>query len=142
MVLFAVLTVMVATLAACGDDGGVEVADPWARASAQTQDAGAVYMTISSSEGDNLVGVAVDPSVAAKAELHETTMAEDGLMSMSQVTAIPVPTGGEVKLEPGGYHVMLMKLAEPLVDGNEITVTLTFETAGDMEVKATVEENR
>jgi copper(I)-binding protein len=107
------------------------------------QNAGAVYMTIVAGESsDQLIGVAVEDSVAMKAEIHETTTVEDGdgqsMMTMQQVSLIDVPAEGEAVLEPGGYHVMLMQLAEPLVDGDEFTVTLTFEEAGDVEVLAEV----
>ena len=100
-------------------------------------------MTIAGGESsDRLTAAAVDESVAMKAEIHETTMAvgDDGqeMMAMQQVSSIDVPAGGDAVLEPGGYHIMLMQLAEPLVDGNEFTVTLTFEEAGDIEIVAEV----
>lgn len=126
-----------------GTSDGLAVNDVWARASAGMQNAGAVYMTIVAGESsDQLIGVAVEDSVAMKAEIHETTTVEDGdgqsMMTMQQVSLIDVPAEGEAVLEPGGYHVMLMQLAEPLVDGDEFTVTLTFEEAGDVEVLAEV----
>jgi len=134
-----IVVAMLAVLSAgCADaSGDVTIVDPWARASASMQSAGAVYMTIDGGDiADELVGVAVPESVAMVAELHEATMVQndDGgtMMGMQQVTSIAVPAGGTVALEPGGYHVMLMQLAEPLVDGTEFTITLTFEQAGDI----------
>jgi copper(I)-binding protein len=78
-----------ALLAACGDDddsdadgttptgsaAAVEITDAWARTSPAMATAGAVYMQIENAgeADDALIGVAVDPSVAATAELHETT---------------------------------------------------------------------
>lgn len=128
-------------LASCSTTGSVEVNDVWARTSASTQNAGAVYLTITGGdEADALIGVSVDPSVAAMAELHESMMDDEGMMMMQPVASLPVPTDGEVKLEPGGYHVMLMQLAEPLTAGSEFTVTVTFESAGDMELTAEVRD--
>lgn len=131
----AMLAVMAASCAS--DSGDVAIENPWARASASMQNAGAVYMTIEGGDvADELIGVAVPESVAMVAELHEATMVQndDGetMMGMQQVMSIAVPAGGTVALEPGGYHVMLMQLAEPLVDGTEFTITLTFEQAGDI----------
>lgn len=128
----------------CGGTGDeLAVSEVWSRASASMQNAGAVYMNIAGGESsDRLIAVAVDESVAMKAEIHETTMAEgdDGqeMMAMQQVSSIEVPADGQAVLEPGGYHIMLMQLVEPLVDGGEFTVTLTFEEAGDIEVVAEV----
>ena len=136
------LIAMAALAAGCGGDDGIEISDPWARASANMQNAGAVYLTIhGGSEADVLTGVSVSSDVAGVAEVHETTMGDDGAMAMHQVAGIDVPADGEVRLEPGGYHVMLMQLSEPLEAGAEFDVTLTFENAGDVEVTATVRES-
>ena len=59
--------------------------------------------------------------------------------SMQQVSAIEVPAGGEVALEPGGLHLMLMELAKPLETGDKFSVTLELadgeELAVDVEVR-------
>ena len=141
----ALMAVVVMVFAACGDDGtddGIEIGDPWARSSAMVQNAGAAYMTITAGEaGDTLIGASVDSSVAAMAELHESSMDDEGMMSMSAVESIPVPANGSVSLEPGGYHVMLMDLAAPLESGAEFEITLEFETAGEITVTVEVRES-
>jgi hypothetical protein len=127
---------------ACGSDGGIEIEDAWARTSAGMQSAGAVYMTINGGdEADTLVGASVDSSVAAMTEVHETTMGDDDQMTMQEVEGIEIPADGSVSLEPGGYHIMLMQLAEPLETGAEFTVTLSFEDAGDVDVTVEVRED-
>lgn len=75
----------------------------------------------------------------------ETTMAGgmgDGgeSMTMQPVDSIELPAGETVKLEPGGYHIMLLDLVEPLEVGQEIELTLSFEVAGDRTVTAEVRE--
>lgn len=137
----AVVVGVALAVSACGGSSDPEVKDAWARTSAQSQENGAVYMTITGGDSaDRLVKASVSSDVAAMAQVHQTSM-EDGVMKMSEVDAIDVPADGEVTLEPGGYHVMLMQLAEPLVSGEEIEVTLTFEDAGDIEVTAEVRDN-
>ena len=141
-----IIGIAIAILAtACSGAGSPEVTDAWARTSANMQEAGVVYMTISGgSDDDSLSGAAVDPTVAARAELHETTMheGEDGLemMMMTPLSSIAVPAGDDVVFEPGGYHVMLFQLAEPLVTGAEFTLTLDFEKAGDKVVTVAVRD--
>lgn len=131
---------------ACGSGSGdLTVGDGWARASASMQNAGAGYMMIAGGDsGDQLVGVSVDSSVAAMAELHETSMimSDDGtdMMSMQMISSISIPANGEVALEPGGYHVMMMNLTEPLVVGSEFVITLTFENAGDIDITVEVRD--
>jgi copper(I)-binding protein len=53
-----------------------------------------------------------------------------------------VAAGKPTELKPGGYHVMLMELKQPLKEGETVPVMLTFEDkAGKrqtVEVKAPV----
>jgi hypothetical protein len=143
---FVLVVALAVGVTACGSGGGdLAVGDGWARASASMQNAGAGYMVITGGDSaDQLVGVTVDSSVAAMAELHETSMimSDDGsdMMTMKQVSSISIPANGEVPLEPGGYHVMMMNLTEPLVVGSEFVITLTFENAGDIDITVEVRD--
>lgn len=149
-------------VAACGSDdpdtagttapatGEVTVEKAWARTSPMMSTAGAAYMVITSPTTDRLVGAAVDASIAATAEIHETTMGGDmggdmgstptseAPMMMREVDGVDLPAGTAVAFEPGGYHVMLLDLAEPLEVGTTFTLTLTFEQAGTRDVTVTV----
>lgn len=123
--------------------GDLSIAGAWARTSPMMTSAGAAYFEVTNfgDADDELVSVAVDASVAAMAELHNTTMGEDGMMTMSHVESIPVPAGETVALQPGGYHVMLMELAKPLEKGEGVELTLTFRDAGETVVKAEVRDD-
>ncbi len=100
---------------------------------------GAVFMTLVNDglEDDRLLSAQTD--VAETVEIHQTTM-EDEVMKMQQVAAIEVPGGGQVVLEPGGYHVMLIGLHDDLVEGDRFSVTLTFEKSGVLVVEAQVRQ--
>lgn len=136
-----VLVAVALVLGACGGGGEVQVSDVWARSSAGVQNAGAVYMVIDAGDTtDRLVGVAVGSEVAAMAQLHESSMDDAGAMSMSRVEAIDLPSGASVQLAPGGLHIMLMELAEPLSAGAEFELELLFENAGSMVVVVEVRE--
>ncbi|MBK9180552.1 MAG: copper chaperone PCu(A)C [Acidimicrobiales bacterium] len=83
----------------------------------------AVYLVIRNAgdADDTLVGASTD--VAARAELHRSTM-QDGLMTMEPVSGgIPLPAGTDVVLEPGGLHVMLFDV-QALDEGDTLTLTL------------------
>lgn len=117
----------------------IVVEDAWARPSPMMAGNGAAYMVIRNTGNvdDALIGAASD--VAETVELHETTM-EGDMAGMHPVEAIPVPAGGSVSLEPGGYHVMLIGLKQELQPGQTITLTLTFEKAGQITVQAEIRE--
>lgn len=120
----------------------VTVTGAWARTSPKSAANGAVYLTLESSAADALVKASVDPSVAAMVEIHETKMVDSsGEMTMSPVDRIEIPAGGPVELKPGGYHIMLMKLAAPLQSGSTIEVTLTFDKAAPQTLQVEVRDD-
>ena len=97
------------------------------------------YMGISN-EGDHpdtLIGVEV--GFAAKAMLHTTEFSADGVASMKHVEALEIPAGDTVVLEPGGYHIMLMGLSQPLTEGDMLPATLIFEQGGRVEIEFMVD---
>ncbi|NCX06467.1 MAG: copper chaperone PCu(A)C [Actinobacteria bacterium] len=100
----------------------------WARTSPMESTVGVVYMNITPSADDALVGASVDMAIAGMTQVHETTTAADGSMGMQEIASIPMTAGTPLALVPGGFHIMLMKLAKPLETGTSIAVTLTFES--------------
>jgi hypothetical protein len=100
----------------------------WARTSPMESTVGVVYMNITPSADDALVGASVDMAIAGMTQVHETTTAADGSMGMQEIASIPMTAGTPLALVSGGFHIMLMKLAKPLETGTSIAVTLTFES--------------
>ena len=103
--------------------GQIQVKVAWARATPGKAENGAAYLTILSPARDRLTEVSTP--VAEKAELHNMTT-EGGVMKMRAVQALAMPAGKSVELAPGGYHVMLMDLGQPLKEGEKVPLTLTF----------------
>ncbi len=116
------------------------VSDVWSRATASQAQAGAVFLTIKGGEtDDSLISGSVASTIAERVELHTHSHdADTGVMRMRPVSMIDVPAGETVTLRPGGLHIMLMGLAEPLSEGADIPLTLTFEHAGEVTAVATV----
>jgi len=119
-----------------------QTADPqitaaWARATPGAAQTAAAYVTMVSAAGDRLT--AVSTPAAQKAELHTMTM-DGNVMKMRQVDAIDLPPGQTVTLKPGGYHIMLTGLAQPLTEGQTFPLTLTFAKAGAQQVTVTVQK--
>ncbi|MEF8698081.1 MAG: copper chaperone PCu(A)C [Candidatus Accumulibacter sp. UW25] len=102
----------------------VEVKAPWVRGTVASQQATGAFMEITSKSGAALVG-ASSPT-AGVSEIHEMTMA-GGVMRMRAVPRLELPAGKPVQLGPGGYHVMLMKLKQPLKKGDVVPLTLQIE---------------
>lgn len=117
--------------------GDLTVQQPWTRAAGQGA-TGAGFLAISNrgAAADRLLSAS---SPAARAmELH--TMIRDGdVMRMRPVEAIDVPGGQTVTLRPGGLHLMLIGLSQPLREGESVPVVLRFERAGPVQVALTVQ---
>jgi copper(I)-binding protein len=127
-----------ATLAQDITAGTLTIGHPWARATVGTSRPGGAYLTITNKGAapDRLTGA--ESPVAERVELHRSSM-EDGVMRMTPVKVIEVPAGGKVALEPGGYHLMLMGLKQPLAAGSKVPLTLVFERAGRVAVELAIE---
>lgn len=130
-----VLLCLAATSAAA--NGGLEVSGAWSRATPPTLETGAVYLEIRNPgrRDDTLEGVRTDR--APQAELHRSST-EGGQARMEHTPRARIPAEGEVRFAPGGRHVMLMGLEEPLTEGERFPLTLVFERAGEIEVEVTV----
>ena len=106
----------------------------WASAAGRTA---SVYFIVSNGDGadDALVGasssLAERVSIRAPEEVASTTV-------MRAVDAVPIPAGGEVSFEPGGYDVQLRGLGARLHSGSTIELRLEFEHAGSIAVTAGV----
>jgi copper(I)-binding protein len=93
-----------------------------------------------------LLTASVPETVAAGAEIHETTTAsvEGGsseAAAMREVEeGVALPAGARVSFAPGGQHVMLVGLGRPLLVGEEFDLTLEFDHAGSVTVGVTVAE--
>ncbi|RTL18229.1 MAG: copper chaperone PCu(A)C [Burkholderiales bacterium] len=101
--------------------------DPWVRATVPGQQATGLFVELRSPTDARLVG-GTSP-VANSVEIHEMRM-DNGVMRMRAVPALPLPAGQSVKLSPGGYHLMLTGLKQPLKAGDTLAVTLTIERDG------------
>jgi periplasmic copper chaperone A len=116
----------------------VTVSQAWARASAGAATTGAAYVTLTGGASDDTL-IGVSAPVADTVQVHESS-SEGGVMRMRQVTAgVPVPAGKTVVLRPGGYHIMMIGLHQPLVAGHGFPLTLTFAHAAPVTVPVTVQ---
>ncbi|GAB1233548.1 copper chaperone PCu(A)C [Ferrigenium sp. UT4] len=113
----------------------VKVGDAWSRATAPGQDSGMVQAVITSKKAAQLVGASC--KCAASVELH-SMVTEGGVMKMRQVEAIDLPAGEAVDMGAQGYHLMLIGLKKPLVEGKKIALTLRLRQANGKEKKVKV----
>lgn len=92
----------------------------------------AAYLVIRNSTSRDYVITNVSTPVAGGAEVHRHIY-EDGMHKMRPASHVRVSAGGNLKFEPGGYHVMLFDLNEPLTPGESIILTFEFDDGSELQ---------
>ena len=117
----------------------VTLADGWVKAA----DSGmsAAFGRLTNEGAEDATVISATTAASTELELHETVANETGEMVMREVDGgFVVPAGGSRDLAPGGDHIMLMDLVEPLQAGDEVTFTLTFADGSTSEFTAPVKD--
>lgn len=140
------------TLTACGSSasgspadgsdsssaGDLAVVDPWVKSA----DSGmtAAFGTLTNDGDADVVVTGVSSEASPTMELHETVSGDGGMQMRQKEGGFTVPAGGEVALTPGGNHLMLMDVAQPLRPGEEVTFTLELADGTTTDFDAVVKE--
>jgi copper(I)-binding protein len=134
------VAIVVGGIAAAETDsaGGLQIVNPWTRATPGGATVGAGYLTITNMgpDTDRLIGGSL--AAASRIELHTMAM-ENGIAKMRPLSSVEIKPGATVEFTPGGMHVMFVGLKQPLKQGQTLKGTLVFEKAGTVPVEFTVQ---
>ena len=144
--LLAMLILIGGSLSASGHGyrlDNIKIVYPWAMSIApslthDTSGAGYLVLRNTGDKPDKLLSAST--AIASKVELRFSDKTSDPSIAR-QTNAIEIPAGGEVRLQPGGSHLMLMGLKQPLKEGGHFSVVLHFEHAGTIAVDMFVQSN-
>ena len=142
-----VLAVLLAATTAVGctqDIGGSEGTDLSVRGVRVDRPANpsvaAVRLTIENETDTGDALIAVSSPDATRASVHRSVVDDAGRSTMEPVDRLEVPAETTIEFAPGGLHVMLDEPTRDLQVADEITLTFTFENAGDHTMSAPVVE--
>ncbi len=101
-----------------------------------------VYMEIVNPTDTDDVLIKASSPIAKKVLLQYTHNYGEGINTMRPLPKqeIRIPAKSIVKLKPGGIHLMLSRLNQPLKLGMEIPVKLTFKNSPALYVKAVIHQ--
>ena len=122
--LFAIALTLVSSASGASDT--LIVSDAWVRATPPGKMMTAGYASLENVSKDVITITGVSAEVAGHTSLHETRIERDR-STMRPVAKLSIKAGERVSLKPGGLHIMLMKLSEPLTDGQSIDICLELE---------------
>jgi len=97
----------------------------------------AAYFSIQnrSDKSQILVGAVAD--FATKAEIHNHILVND-MMRMQQQSEVVIQPGETVQFAPGGLHIMLFGLKQPLLEGQSVTFSLQTKEGESISITANV----
>lgn len=120
-----ILLLFTACISFMGNTAELVMTDGWARASIPGAANGAAYLSLKNTGDDAVTLVGMSSEVAKVTELH-THIHADGMMRMEHVPSKVIPPGESLIMQPGGYHVMLMGLKQPLQENGTLYIVLDF----------------
>ena len=120
------------------DASAVQIADAVCRPTPVGRQATGCYLTLPAPQDDRLVSVA--SPVAGRIEIHESRMESNMMMMRELKEGMPLPAGQKVELKPGGNHIMLLSVTEPLRTGDTVPLVVPFASAPPAEITATVDQ--
>jgi periplasmic copper chaperone A len=115
---------------------GLVVQDAWIRQPPGT-DVAAAYLTLRNPTSKPITIVGIESSVAEHAMIHETKT-EGGQSRMRPHEQLVVAPGETLKFEPGGLHVMLHGMKQPVAVGQSISLVLLLADGSKIPVPAVV----
>lgn len=120
------------------EPGKLTIVDVRARPAPLAGGTGAVYFTVLNGLDSDVQLVSASSPAAHVVETHET-VAENGVMKMIPLPeGYTVPAGEALALKPGGKHIMLIDLVEPLAPGDTVNLTVNFDNGESMELTVPV----
>ena len=126
-------------------DDKLEIDDAWIAEAPPASTVMAAYMEIENETGQDRQAVSMQCDEFAGAGFHRT-VEKDGMARMEHQQVLNIPAHSELKLEPGGYHIMLFDPARHLLAGDKTNCSMKFDdgtTIGiDLEIrKSSVEDH-
>ena len=137
---FALITLLLISTATYGNDAieKLMIDNPTYKTTPPGIENSAAYFNIMNHSHKDIQLMGASSDVAKITEIHEHTMS-NGTMKMQKVQSITIPAHSSIVFEPGGYHIMLIGVKQPIQTGDKASITLMFDNGKTkvVEVKAT-----
>ncbi|GAB3243556.1 copper chaperone PCu(A)C [Kineosporia babensis] len=118
----------------------LNIADQWVKTADAKAGMTAIFGTITNTGDQDVVVESAKTSASDTTELHEMVMKGNEMIMQEKEGGFTVPAGGEHELAPGGDHLMVLNMTEPIEAGDEVTVRLTLGDGSTQEFTALAKE--
>ncbi len=123
LILMICLSVVAQALAQTSTVTSISIEHPWARATPAGARTGAAYVTLVNhgATADRLIRASTP--VAEKVQVHQE-IDDNGVMKMRELPVVDIGPGAALTFKPGGTHMMIIGLKQPLKKGQTFLLTL------------------
>jgi copper(I)-binding protein len=97
----------------------------------------AAYFSVQNSSDTDQILIGASADFATKAEIHNHILVDD-MMRMQQQSEVVIKPGETVQFAPGGLHIMLFGLKEPLLEGQSVAISLQTQDGESIIITANV----
>jgi copper(I)-binding protein len=97
----------------------------------------AAYFSVQNSSDTSQILVGASADFATKAEIHNHILVDD-MMRMQQQSEVVIQPGESVHFSPGGLHIMLFGLKQPLSEGQSVSISLQTKAGESIIITANV----
>lgn len=104
----------------------IDISNAYAKATPPNAKNSAAFMMIKNNTDKDISLVSATNSFSDVTEIH-THIHENGMKKMIQVPKIDIKANSTTELKPGGLHIMFMGIKRPMVVGDSVKMTLTFD---------------
>jgi copper(I)-binding protein len=111
----------------------VAVMNAWVRAAHPAAKGNSGYLTLANVGSEDITLTGVQSDAFRSVEICEMAKV-DGSMKRQSLTELVIPAGGRVELKPGRLHLLLKGRQEKLVAGENIDLTLTFNSGSQQKI--------
>ncbi|MDX8412827.1 MAG: copper chaperone PCu(A)C [Mariprofundales bacterium] len=119
----------------------IDINSGWIRMVPPVAENSAAYLTLHNRSHHPVTLRAITSDCCRKAAMHTMTMVNHR-MKMRLLPQITIAAGGKKRFAPGGDHIMLMGLTQPLAAGARISLTLHFADGHTMQALLPVVDKR
>ncbi|CAA0097306.1 copper chaperone PCu(A)C [Zhongshania aliphaticivorans] len=112
----------------------LEIKSAYVRGLPPNQRNTAAFFSVENSGTEVVELQAGSSDAAARLEIH-AHQHQNGMMSMQMQPSVRIEAGQRIRFVPGGYHLMLIDLKQPLIEGDSVSFSLR--TVGGEELSVT-----
>lgn len=117
----------------------VEVMEPVVRLLPPGVPNTAAYMQLVNTASEDVRLIGASSGMVERVEIHDHQM-RDGMMKMVQQQEVTIAANNSLVFRPGGLHLMMFGIKQPLEKGQQVAITLHFADDSAVEVNAVVTE--